>query len=111
MTGHDPLAALEESDAIPSPWESLARHARWLADRAEECAALSPADLAPSAGRDFLAELDQRALAVVGAVATCRRATWQQLADEGLTRAEIGRRWGVTRAAVSNALSQAGRPR
>ncbi|WP_280410776.1 hypothetical protein [Nocardia asiatica] len=111
MTGHDPLAALDEAEPNLSPWEALARQARWLADYADRLARQEPADLAPTGDGDPLAELDTSANEIVSLVGGCRRATWQALRDDGLTYAEIGRMWGRRHSAVSNALTQQGRVR
>ncbi|MFC4373302.1 hypothetical protein ACFO5K_04235 [Nocardia halotolerans] len=102
---HDPMSAFPPERPEPAdPWESLAAQARALADLADQLAARDPADLAPTDGHDPLAELDERALAVRGVVAACRRATWQSLVDGGLTGSEIGRRWDTTPQNVSQVL-------
>ncbi len=113
---HDPLNAVIDGEVTPpSAWESLAQQARWLAEVADRYARTDPKELAPSGSdddpHDPLAEMDARALAIRGAVAACRRSTWQALADSGLTAAEIGRLWGVSRQAVSQALVRPNRPR
>lgn len=113
---HDPMAALpSDPRPNPTPWESLAQQARRLAELADRCAAMPPADLAPvhdvDGTADLLADLDSRALAIRSVVAACRRATWQELADQGHTAADIARMWGVTRQAVSQTLVRPNRPR
>lgn len=105
---------LSNRDTAPEPtsWESLARHARSLADLADQCAAMSPAALAPVDGSaDRLAELDARARNMVSLAAACRRATWQALADQGMDGAAIGRLWGKQRSTVGKALKAPHRPR
>lgn len=111
MSEHDPFALLGEPESIASPWESLARQARWLADYADRLAQLEPADLAPTEDGDPLAELDARANAIVSIASACRRTTWQALRSGGLTYAEIGRMWGRRHSTISNALTQQGRAR
>ncbi|MEU7480568.1 hypothetical protein AB0A63_31635 [Lentzea sp. NPDC042327] len=105
MTAHDPLGALGEPLPTPSPWESLARHARWLAEYAEKAAATDPIVLAPIDDRDFLAELDERALAIRGIAAACRRHTYQTLREQGVPVAGIAQAWGVSAQAVYKVLS------
>ncbi|MGI5222188.1 hypothetical protein [Nocardia sp. CA-290969] len=92
---------------MTDPWADLAARARALADLADRYAAIAPADLAPTADTDPLGELDTAALEVRGAVAACRRATYQALHDLGIPKAEIGRRWGTTGAAVGKVLNRA----
>ncbi|WP_405490446.1 hypothetical protein [Nocardia sp. NBC_00511] len=102
---HDPLAALENEDLpTPTPWESIAQQARWLAEAADRCASMAAADLAPTEDADPLADLDARARALVGAAAACRRYTWQQLVDSGQSYAAVGRLWGNALSTVRNAL-------
>jgi len=114
MTEHDPFAVFERADEVPNPtpWESLANQATWLAQLATKTAALPPEDrmtLSPDSLEpdvDLLAELDSRALAVRAAVAACRRDTWRALRDRGWTLAQIADHWGVTPQAVSKALGR-----
>lgn len=92
---------------MPSdPWQTLAARARELAELADRYATVAPADLAPGADADPLAELDKAALSLVSGAAACRRATYQALADLGIPKAEIGRRWGTTGAAVGKVLNR-----
>lgn len=104
MIEHDPHALLGGGDPQPGPWESLARHARWLADMAEHCATLDPVDLAPAEGHDPLAELDQRAIAVRTLVAACRRATFAALREGGMSQGEIAELWDIPQQSVSRTL-------
>lgn len=100
------------SDQIDaSHWTGLATNARALADLADQFAAKSAGELAPSDQGNPLADLDARALAVRGAVAACRRATWQELYDAGATYAQIGELWHVSKQAVRQALVAQDRPR
>ncbi|CRK57082.1 hypothetical protein [Alloactinosynnema sp. L-07] len=105
----------ESFPAVSSPWESLARHARWLADHAEHVATLSPAErYEPSTDQeadvDHLAAIQERVDALSSVAAACRRQTWQALVDEGWSQKRIADRWGVTNKAVSAALSRGRRP-
>lgn len=113
---HDPMAVIPGDDLpLPSPWESLAQQARWLAELAERHAHTPASELVPilddDAPSDVLAELDARALAIRSVVSACRRATWQTLRDQGQTFAEIGRQWGCSGANVRQVLLAQDRPR
>lgn len=79
----------------------LAAQARALADLADQAAGQDPADLTPT---DF-ADLHQRALDIQAAAATARSATWQALYDSGISAAEIGRRYGISRQKVSEKIT------
>jgi hypothetical protein len=108
----DPMTLLGGALPAPSAWESLARHARWLADHAEKVAAMDPSarvryDEDGDEDLDHLALLDKRALGVRGLVAACRRDTYQALLDEGWSVKKIARHWGVSNKAVYKSL---GRP-
>ncbi len=105
MTAHDPLEALGEPLLTPTPWQSLAQHARWLAEYAEKAAVTDPIILAPIDDRDFLAELDERTLAIRGIAAACRRHTYQALRDQGVPVAGIAEAWGVSVQAVYKVLN------
>lgn len=105
MTGHDPLEILGEPLPVPTPWESLAQHARWLAEYAEVAAKVNPIDLAPIDDRDFLAELDARALAIRSIAAACRRHTYQALRDDGVPVSAIAEAWSVSDQAVYKVLN------
>lgn len=98
---HDPMAALPPRPQPEHPWAHLAEQARALAELADQFAGLAPADIEPAA----VADLDARALDIQAAVAACRRATWQALYDGGVSAAEIGARWGVSRQRVSGKIT------
>lgn len=80
-----------------SPWADLAAQARALAAIADELADRAPTDVEPATAAD----LHARALDVQAAVAAGRIATWQALYDSGVSAAEIGARWDVSRQKVS----------
>jgi hypothetical protein len=92
---------------MPSdPWKTLGDRARELAELADRYAATAPADLAPTGAGDPLADLDDLARDLARDASACRRATYQALADIGIPKAEIGRRWGTTGAAVGKVLNR-----
>lgn len=119
---HDPFALLAGTEPVPppSPWESLARHARELADMAERWANVPPADLAPRWEQtgdpdddvpvlaDPLRDLTEAGQIAQRLAAACRREVWARLHDGGLgmTYQQIAALWGVKKAAVGNALSR-----
>lgn len=103
-TDHDPTALLGKPLPNPSPWESLALHARWLADYADKCAQAAPEILAPVGDEDALAELDDRALNVRSIAAACRRHTYRQLRDNGTSVEDIAEAWGVSISAIYKVL-------
>ncbi|WP_157119782.1 hypothetical protein [Nocardia xishanensis] len=82
-----------------------------MADVADRCATIDPADLAPTDDRDLLAELDERALAIRSVVAACRRATWSALHEETGNYSAVARMWGVTPQNVRQAIAAPDRPR
>lgn len=118
----DPFELVPDADPVPQPtvWESLARHARELAEMAEQWATVPPEDLAPRFEQtgdpdddvpvlvDPLRTLTEYGQTVQRLAAACRRDVWARLHNEGhgLTQQQIADRWGVKRAAVGNALSR-----
>lgn len=110
-TNFDPMALLGPDLPIPTVWEGLARHARWLADHAEKLAAMDPADRIRhdedgDEELDHLALLDERALGVRSLVAACRRDTYRALRDEGWSVKKIADHWGVSVKAIYKILER-----
>jgi hypothetical protein len=119
---HDPFAPLDGVAPVPppSPWESLARHARALAEMAERWAKVPPRDLAPRWEQtgdpdddvpilvDPLRDLTEAGQIAQRLAGMCRRDVWARLHDggRGLTHEQIAELWGVKRAAVGNALAR-----
>lgn len=105
---HDPMELLGDPVATPSPWKSLAEHARGLARLADFYAEQTPAAMVPIADgendHDPLEQIHIRALNLVAIAGACRRATWQTLRDEGMTGAAIAALWDVTPQQVSKTL-------
>ncbi|MGW1740492.1 hypothetical protein ACWCPQ_16970 [Nocardia sp. NPDC001965] len=89
-----------------NPWQTLAARARELAELADRYATIAPAGLAPTEAGDPLADLDALAREIARDASACRRATYQALTDIGIPKAEIGRRWGTTGAAVGKVLNR-----
>lgn len=103
---HDPMTALgTEPEPAPTPWESLAQQARWLADQADRLADLDPVDLAPTEDQpDQLAILDERIRALTSTAAACRRATWTAIADR-TSQSEVARLWGISRVRAGRVIN------
>lgn len=113
MTEHDPMAVLPEAEVAPDtvdPWQALARQAQWLAAQADRLAALTPAERIArdedGDEADELSMLDARELALRGALAACRRSTYQQLLDTGWTVQQIADELDVSYQAVRKVLNR-----
>jgi hypothetical protein len=106
-TDHDPMALLDGPPLPnPTPWESLAQQARWLAEYAERCAKAAPQDLLPAADSTdvLLEDLDGRLSAINHVVAACRSHTYRALADAGIGVDAIAAARGVSVQAIYKAL-------
>ncbi|HEY3478420.1 MAG TPA: hypothetical protein VGL02_05905 [Streptomyces sp.] len=123
----DPFAAVADAEPVPppSPWESLARHARWLAEMADRMAAVPPAELAPRWEQtgdpdddvpvlvDPLRDLTEAGQIAQRLTGACRRDVWARLHDggRGMTYDQIAALWQIKKAAVGNALSRGSKER